>query len=114
VISSSYQNKRIIVADNASTDDSISLLQRDFPSVEILINKQNDGFAGGYNWALKLIESEYYVLLNSDVEVMPNWIEPIIDLMDAAPSIAACQPKLISSPIPWKNFRYFGRGQTSI
>ena len=96
VLNSSYPNKRIIVADNASTDDSIDLVKTQFPSVEILINKHNDGFAGGYNWALKLIESEYYVLLNSDVEVCANWIEPIINLMESDSSIAACQPKLIS------------------
>ena len=96
VLNSSYPNKRIIVADNASTDDSIDLVKTQFPSVEILINKQNDGFAGGYNWALKLIESDYYVLLNSDVEVCANWIEPIITLMESDATIAACQPKLIS------------------
>jgi len=96
VLNSSYPNKRIIVADNASTDDSIDLVKTQFPSVEMLINKQNDGFAGGYNWALKLIESEYYVLLNSDVEVCANWIDPIINLMESDSSIAACQPKLIS------------------
>ena len=96
VINSSYTNKHIIVADNASTDDSVSFVKEHFPTVEILINKQNDGFAGGYNWALKLVESEYYVLLNSDVEVASNWIEPIISLMESDAAIAACQPKLIS------------------
>jgi GT2 family glycosyltransferase len=96
VLNSSYTNKRIIVADNASTDDSISFVKEHFPSVEILTNTKNDGFAGGYNWALKQIESDYYVLLNSDVEVTPNWIEPIIDLMESDAAIAACQPKLIS------------------
>ncbi len=96
VFNSTYPNKRIIVADNASTDDSIAFVKEHFPTAEILINKQNDGFAGGYNWALRLVESEYYVLLNSDVEVSSNWIEPIINLMESDKSIAACQPKLIS------------------
>lgn len=96
VLNSTYPNKRIIVADNASTDDSLSYVRGHFPTVEILINQQNDGFAGGYNWALKLVESDYYVLLNSDVEVTENWIEPIISLMDSDTTIAACQPKLIS------------------
>ncbi len=96
VLNSTYTNKRIIVADNASTDDSVAYVKEHFPAVEILINKQNDGFAGGYNWALKLVESDYYVLLNSDVEVTTNWIEPIINLMESDTTIAACQPKLIS------------------
>ena len=96
VLASTYQNKKIIVADNASTDDSIEILQQQFPQVDILMNKQNDGFAGGYNWALKLVEADYFVLLNSDVEVTPNWIEPIISLMQSDNNIAACQPKLLA------------------
>ncbi len=96
MLGSTYHNKRIIVADNASTDDSITYVKENFPAVEILINKQNDGFAGGYNWALKLVESDYYVLLNSDVVVTSDWIEPIINLMEIDKQIAACQPKLIA------------------
>jgi len=96
VLASSYANKRIIVADNASTDDSIKVLCEQFPTVEVLLNTQNDGFAGGYNWALQQVESEYYVLLNSDVEVTSNWIEPIIALMESDKQIAACQPKLLA------------------
>ena len=107
VLASTYNNKKVVVADNASTDDSISVLKQHFPTVEILINKQNDGFAGGYNWALSLVEADYFVLLNSDVEVTPNWIEPIIELMESDKSIAACQPKLLA----YKNktmFEYAG------
>lgn len=96
VLASSYQNKRIIVADNASSDNSVQFLKQAFPSVEILVNTQNDGFAGGYNWALNQIKSDYYVLLNTDVEVTEQWIEPIIALMEANKEIAACQPKLLS------------------
>ncbi|MFY7963409.1 MAG: glycosyltransferase family 2 protein [Chitinophagaceae bacterium] len=96
VLASTYANKRIIVADNASSDDSIEILKTQFPQVEVIINKQNDGFAGGYNWALKKIEADYFVLLNSDVEVTPNWIEPIIELMENDKTIAACQPKLLA------------------
>ncbi len=96
VLKSTYQNKRIIVADNASTDDSLEVVANFFPEVEILKHSKNEGFAGGYNWALKLVESDYYVLLNSDVKVTEGWIEPIIDQMESDRSIAACQPKLLS------------------
>jgi GT2 family glycosyltransferase len=96
VLSSTYVNKRVIVADNASNDNSIEVLKTQFPQVEVLINKQNDGFAGGYNWAFSKVEADYFVLLNSDVEVTSNWIEPIIDLMEKDKTIAACQPKLLA------------------
>ncbi len=96
VTGSTYSNKRIIVADNASSDDSLKFLQRHYPQVELIINKSNEGFAKGYNTALKQVQSEYYVLLNSDVEVSPGWIEPIIELMQQDEQIAACQPKLLA------------------
>lgn len=96
ILDSTYKDKHVIVADNASTDDSISFLKQNFPSVEIILNSSNEGFAKGYNTALKQIKSDYYVLLNSDVEVTPGWIEPIIDLMESDPTIAACQPKILS------------------
>lgn len=96
VINSTYSKKRIIVADNASTDDSVLMLQKEFPTVEIIINPTNEGFAKGYNTALKQIKSDIYVLLNSDVEVTPGWIEPIVDLMESDKNIAACQPKLLA------------------
>ncbi len=86
----------VIVADNASSDNSIQLLKENFPSVKIIELKSNCGFAGGYNNALKLVEADYYILLNSDIEVTPNWIEPVIDFMDKHPDVAACQPKVIS------------------
>ena len=84
----------IVVANNASTDDSIEFLKSNYPNIRLIQNADNQGFAGGYNVALKQISSEYYVLLNSDVEVTPNWIRPIIDLMTANKLIAACQPKI--------------------
>ena len=96
VISSSYNNKRIIVADNASTDDSISFLKANFPAVEIIQNKNNEGFAKGYNTALKQVQADYYVLLNSDVEVTPGWIEPVISLLESDKKIGVCQPKLLA------------------
>ncbi len=86
---------QIIVADNQSSDDSVSFLKQHFPEVRIIINPSNDGFSTGYNLALKQVEAEYYVLLNSDVEVTEKWIEPIIDLMDSNKQIAACQPKIL-------------------
>ena len=107
VLASTYAHKKVIVADNASSDDSIHFIKAHFPTVEILVNTQNDGFAGGYNWALKHVEADYYVLLNSDVEVTPGWIEPIIDLMEADATIAACQPKLLSYHQP-QFFEYAG------
>ena len=85
----------VIVADNASTDDSIAYLKTNFPSTKVLQNKQNDGYAKGYNVALKQIDADYFVLLNNDVEVTPNWLQPMIDLMEANATIAVCQPKLI-------------------
>jgi hypothetical protein len=106
-MASTYENKTIVVADNASTDDSIEFIQKNYPSVQLLLNLNNDGFAGGYNWALNKMAADYYVLLNSDVEVSPNWIEPVIELMESDKTIAACQPKILS----WhnkNNFEYAG------
>ncbi len=90
------QYKKIIVADNASTDDSIFFLQQHFPQIGIIQNSSNEGFAKGYNTALKQVEADYYVLLNSDVEVTENWLAPVIDLMEGDITIAACQPKILS------------------
>ena len=86
----------IWVADNGSTDDSIDLLHKQFPTVKILQFDQNYGFTGGYNKALEQIEAEYFVLLNSDIEVTEGWITPLVTFMDANPDVAACAPKLLS------------------
>ncbi len=86
----------IIVADNNSTDDSVAFLQQHFPQVRLIKNNENGGFSKGYNDALAQVESEYYVLLNSDVEVSPNWVEPVVNFMDAHADIAVCQPKILS------------------
>ncbi len=96
VIASDYDNLSIIVADNASTDDSVSFVQTSFPSVNIINNHSNEGFAKGYNMALKKVSADYYILLNSDVEVEKGWIKPIISLMETNKTIAACQPKILS------------------
>jgi hypothetical protein len=86
----------IVVADNASTDGSVEFMQEHFPNIRLIVNGFNGGFATGYNLALRQIEAEYYVLLNSDIEVTSHWIEPVIALMDSDPQIAACQPKILS------------------
>ncbi|MBP1594117.1 MAG: glycosyltransferase family 2 protein [Bacteroidetes bacterium] len=86
----------VYVADNGSTDNSLAVLNDEFPSVKQVVLKENNGFADGYNKALAQIEAEYYVLLNSDVEVTEHWLEPMIDYLDAHPEVAACQPKILS------------------
>jgi GT2 family glycosyltransferase len=85
----------LIVADNNSSDDSLVFLAANYPAVRIIKNTSNSGFAQGYNDALKLVDAEYYVLLNSDVEVTEGWIDPAITLMEKDPTIAACQPKIM-------------------
>ncbi len=95
VLSSKYERYTVYVADNASTDDSVAFLKQQFPSVKILINSHNDGFAGGYNWALQFISEDITVLLNSDVEVDQNWLEPAVKLFEDNENLAAVQPKII-------------------
>jgi GT2 family glycosyltransferase len=94
-MSSTYDNYEIVVADNASSDDSVSFLKNNFPGVRIITLNANYGYARGYNEALKQVHADYYVLLNSDVEVQPGWIQPAITLMESDQTIAACQPKLL-------------------
>jgi GT2 family glycosyltransferase len=96
VLASDYANKRVIVADNASTDDSVVVLKKDFSGLELILLDKNHGFAEGYNQALKRVDADYYVLLNSDVEVTNDWIAPIIEIMERDSAIAACQPKILS------------------
>ena len=90
------KDAEIFVIDNGSTDDSVSFLNENFRSVIIIKNNKNLGFAGGYNTGLNKIHAEYYILLNSDIEVTKDWIEPIIELMEIDNNIAACQPKLLN------------------
>jgi hypothetical protein len=96
IANTTYPNAEIIIADNASTDDSLAFLKTNFPNLRIVINKKNTGYAGGYNEALLQIESDYYVLLNSDVEVTPNWIEHVMHFMLQDKLMVACQPKILS------------------
>lgn len=86
----------IYIIDNASEDDSVTFVENNFPSVRVIQNSKNEGFAAGYNSRLKNIDAEIYCLLNSDVEVTQNWIPPMIALFDSDQSIAAAQPKILS------------------
>jgi len=86
----------IYIIDNASDDDSVTFVENNFPSVRVIQNSKNEGFAAGYNSGLKNIDAEIYCLLNSDVEVTQNWIPPMIALFDSDQSIAAAQPKILS------------------
>lgn len=85
----------VVVADNGSSDDSLPFLQHNYPDVPLVLLDRNYGFAEGYNKALAQVEADYYVLLNSDVECTPRWIEPVIRIMDANSRIAVMQPKLM-------------------
>ncbi len=85
----------IYVIDNDSTDDSVDYLRQNFPQVKIIYNTKNNGFAGGYNDGLKHIHADIYCLLNSDVEVTPKWIDPVLNLFKNDPKIAAVQPKVL-------------------
>lgn len=101
------ENAKIYVADNASSDDSLEFLAKQFPEIIILKNTTNLGFAGGYNEALKYVEEEIYVLLNNDVEVTQGWLTGILSLFETSKKIAAIQPKIKSIQNPTK-FDYAG------
>ena len=107
VLKFSRDEAEVIIADNASTDDSVAWLKETYPHVRVIELAENYGFAEGYNRALKQVDSEYYVLLNSDVEVTHHWLTPLIEEIDAHEDIAACQPKLLSVSNP-DAFEYAG------
>jgi GT2 family glycosyltransferase len=96
VYNSSYPNLEFVIGDNASTDDSVSFILENYPLVKVIENDRNYGFAEGYNRILKRVEADYFVLLNSDVEVRTDWIEPVITAMENDRNIAVAQPKLLS------------------
>lgn len=85
----------VVVADNGSTDGSVGLLEQSFPTVRLIRLDHNYGFAEGYNQALRLVDADYYLLLNSDVEVPEGWLAPLEQCLDSCPAVAACQPKLL-------------------
>jgi len=97
----------IYIADNASNDESVDFVNNNYPSVKIIQNSSNEGYAKGYNDALKKLDEKYYILINSDIEVTDNWINPIINLMKQDTSIAACQPKILDYTNR-DNFEYAG------
>ena len=107
VISCSEGNVEIVVADKGSTDDSKTVVETNFPSVVYLQLNQNFGFAEGYNQALGSLQADYFLLLNSDVEVTPGWLEPMFLLMESDPAIGICQPKILSLDRP-AEFEYAG------
>ena len=90
------EGAEVIVADNDSTDDSMMVMKEVFPEVRTIEFEKNLGFTGGYNKAFEEIDSEYFVLINSDIEVSENWLKPLVDWMDTHPECGACAPKLHS------------------
>ena len=100
---SEAEGVEVCVADNGSTDQSVEMLRREFPSVRRIPLDGNHGFADGYNLALRQVEAEYVVLLNSDVEVTGQWLQPMAAYLDAHPEVAACQPKIRS----WRQKEWF-------
>ena len=96
IANTKHLGTEIIVADNASTDDSLLILKSEFSTIRTVVLDKNYGFAGGYNKALLQIEADYYVLLNSDVEVTLNWLDPLISYMNENEDVVACQPKILS------------------
>ena len=96
ILEYSHSDAEVIVADNASTDDSLQLLRERFPQVRQIVLEQNFGFAEGYNRALRQVDADYFVLLNSDVRVTHHWLTPLVEFMDSHADVAACQPKLLS------------------
>ena len=90
-----YKNLKIVLADNHSTDESVAFIQSSYPNIGIVQNNENEGFAKGYNTALKQIDADYYLLLNSDVEVTSGFLEPLVDLLEKDSKIGACQPKIL-------------------
>ena len=96
VVAAAPAGVEVVVADNGSTDDSLRVLATEFPSVGVLRLDANYGFAGGYNRALKQVEADYYLLLNSDIETPEGWLAPILDVLEREPDVAVVSPKLIS------------------
>jgi GT2 family glycosyltransferase len=107
IVNSSSQLTKIYVADNASSDGSAEWIEKEYPLINLIRLDKNYGFADGYNKALQQIDAEYFILLNSDIEVTVGWTVPLVGFMEQNPRVASCQPKILS----WKNrdeFEYAG------
>lgn len=100
-------NAEVIVADNGSTDDSVVWMKQNFPQVRLILSDKNEGYAGGYNTALAQVDAEYYILMNSDIEPKPNWLNGLMSYMQLNPTVAAAQPYILSYDNP-SNFEYAG------
>ena len=109
LLNSTLQNVTIYVADNASTDNSVEFIQKKYPSIKIVQNKQNGGYAKGYNDALQHIEADVYGLINSDIEVTENWLHPIDSIFKNEPNTAIIQPKILDFKKK-ELFEYAGAG----
>ena len=96
VLSSTWPNLEVVLGDNGSTDGSVAYVKERYPEISVIENNGNYGFTGGYNRVLEQVKADYFVLLNSDVEVAGNWIEPVIELMQSDNTIAAAAPKIRS------------------
>lgn len=107
VLATDYENFEVVLADNASKDDSVEFVKQNFPTVKIIVLSENYGFAGGYNKALAQVKADYFVLLNSDVEVPKDWLKPLVALAESDSNIAAVQPKLLDYKDKTK-FEYAG------
>ena len=99
---------QVVVADNGSTDESLAVLEQEFPSVRVIALDQNYGFAEGYNRAIAVTENDYTVLLNSDVRTPEHWLDPMLDYMEAHPEVGAMQPKLLHDGVDGEMFDYAG------
>jgi GT2 family glycosyltransferase len=96
VLATNYSNYKVVVADNFSTDTSLHFLRENYPQVQLIILQENYGFAKGYNEALKQVTADYYMLLNSDVDVQAGWLQPMIDVLEKEEKAVACQPKILA------------------
>lgn len=107
ITSSDLENSTVILADNGSTDDSVSFLEKNYPQIPLILFEKNYGFAEGYNKAIEQVDCEYVVLLNSDVKTTDGWLSTLINYMDSHPETACVQPKILSYDNP-ECFEYAG------
>ncbi len=102
-----HPGAEIVVADNGSSDDSMAFMEQEYPSIRTLRMDKNHGFSGGYNRALEKMDSKYFLLLNSDIEVTEAWLDPLLDVMETNPQVAACTPKILNFHLK-THFEYAG------